>query len=123
MATTQELTAKLRELIHDAVANAKDGLTWAEIGQVSVRFVQIAVEAATELYNLPGESKKLLVMTAIGELYDALAPFIPYPWFLAPLRGILTTKLRGVVLSLASGAVEAVYYWLKRRFPDHLEPA
>lgn len=119
-----EFSTQMRALIDSAVAKARDadGLTWAEAGQLFVQFVQLAVEAATGL-RLDGAGKKQAVLLAIGELFDAIAPYIPMPWYLAPLRSVLIAKLRQVVLAVASGGIEAVYYWLKRRFPDHFQTA
>jgi len=121
--TLQQFTEQMRALIRSAVAKARDddGLTWAESGQLFIQFLQLAIEAATGL-DISGPAKKEAVLIAIGELFDAVSPFIPLPWFLSPLRGILIPKLRTVVIAVASGAVEAIYAWFKRRFPDHLEP-
>jgi hypothetical protein len=112
-----EFRRQLRALIDAAREKAKDGLTWAEAGQLFVSFLQVAVESAAGL-SLPGATKKEFVLAAVAELYDAVAPFVPLPWFLAPVRGILTKRFRDVVLRLADGAVEAVYFWWKNRSPN-----
>lgn len=111
--TESEFVAQMRLLIRSAVEKAKDGLTLAEVGQIFLSFVQIAMTAAAQ-FSIPGADKKKLVLAAILELYDALAPFLPLPWFLSPFRSIITAKLREIVLQLTSGIIEAVYSWWDR---------
>lgn len=106
--TEAEFVQKCRELIKSVLAEAKDGLTLAEIGRLFMMFVQFAMETAAE-FRLPGGIKKELVMAAVGELYDAVAPFLPLPWFLSPFRGIIAAKLRTIVLAIVSGIIEGVY--------------
>jgi hypothetical protein len=115
--TESEFIVSMRLLIRSAVEKAKDGLTLAEAGQLFVAFIQIAMQAAAE-FRVPGAAKKDLVMASVAELFDALSPYIPLPWFLLPFRAIVVSKLRAIVLSLTSGIVEAIYAWWQDRHPD-----
>jgi hypothetical protein len=112
----QAFVARAREL-------AADGLTWAEFMQLALALVQLAVAAAMQLAN-SGADKKALVLSAVGYLFDAVAPKLGLPFPLSLLDGWvrpwIQPRLRALVLSLADGAIEAVYSRLKPApLPSH----
>lgn len=117
-AQVEAFVARAREL-------AAEGLTWAELSQLTIALVQLAVSAATQLAN-PGADKKALVLAAVGYLFDAVAPrlALPFPLSLVDgwVRPWIQPRLRALVLSLADGAIEAIYSRLKPARPGPPPP-
>lgn len=105
-----DLLDQVKSYIADAKLKAADGLTLAEVGQLVYGFVLLAVQAARALGNT-GPEKKAIVVGWITELYDAIAPFIPLPWWLAFFKPFL----RPLFIQLVNGAVEAAYDWLTKQ--------
>lgn len=105
-----DLLDQVKSYIADAKLKAADGLTMAEVGQIVYGFILLAVQAARALGNT-GPEKKAIVLGWITELYDALAPFIPLPWYLMFFK----PYLRSLFLQLVSGAIEAAYDWLTKQ--------
>lgn len=103
---------QVKQFIDSVQASAKDGLTLKEVGQTFVAGIQLFVTAATQ-FNAPGTDKKKIVMVAIEELYDVIAPSIPLPMFLQPFRVFLRSPIKRAVMAAADGIVEAVYAQLK----------
>lgn len=105
----QAFVARAREL-------AADGLTWSEFVQLAIALLQLAVAGAMHLAN-SGADKKALVLSALGYLFDAVAPklVLPFPLSLVDgwVRPWIQPRLRALVLSLADGAIEAIYSRLK----------
>lgn len=99
--------AQVDAYIAAAKARLEDGLTLAELGQLFIGLLGLAVAAARDL-TLTGAEKKELVLQAIGFLFDALAPAIPLPLWLRPLRAWILPALKVIVLEVADGAVEAI---------------
>ena len=101
-----------KEQVEAFVAEARniagDGLSVAEASQIFTAFIALAVGAAQRLGN-SGPEKKAIVLSTVGYLYDAIAPQLPLPWFLQPFRAWLRPHVRQLVLTLADGAIEAVY--------------
>jgi hypothetical protein len=116
-AQVEAFVARAREL-------AANGLTWAEFMQLAIALVQIAVAAAMQLAN-SGADKKALVRSAVGYLFDAVAPRLTLPFPLSLLDGLvrpwIQPRLRALVLTLADGAIEAVYTRLKSS-PSQVKP-
>lgn len=100
----QQVTA----FVQETKTLAADGLTLAEVGNLFVALIGLAVAAAAKLNN-SGEEKKAFVLEAVGYLYDAIAPAIPLPFFLQPFRAFVRPHVRALVLRLADGVIEAVY--------------
>ena len=89
----------------------KDGLTLAEIAAILAQFVQMAVAAASAL-TIPGESKKQVVLTYVGQLFDVLYPAIPFGWF-AIFKPAVHGPLKAIVLAIVGQMIEIVYENLK----------
>lgn len=86
---------------------AQDGLTLSEVGQIFGELIWLLVHAAEELEGASGEDKKAAVLTAVGYVFDIIAPYIPLGW-LAPFRKFVTPSVRQIVLLVASGLVEVI---------------
>lgn len=100
--------SKLQEFFDYAMVQAADGLTFAEISDLTGKFIAVAVEAANEL-AIPGADKKALVMDAVTVLYDSLTVFLP--WYLR----VLAPFVRGWVLEWIDGQIEAVLAFIDAR--------
>lgn len=100
------------EFIKSAKEKARDGLSLAEAGQLFVALAQMAVVAAQELAN-PGPEKKSLVREALSQLYDAVEPHFPIPFWLKPFWVFLKSPVKTSVLAIADGAIEAIYAYVK----------
>lgn len=110
--TAGDFRAQIQAFVQQAQQLAADGLTLAEIGQLFVALITLAVEGATALSN-SGVEKKAFVLEAVSYLYDAIAPMFPLPWFLQPFRRMLKEPVRQIVLAIADGIVEAIYSSVK----------
>lgn len=108
------LEQKVRDFIAHATQDLRDGIQIAELAQLLAHFVALAVAAAEQLPHVSGEEKKRIVLASVEQLYDCLAPLIPLPWFLAPLRPLLRAPLRALVLAAAEGLLEAAVSRLKQ---------
>lgn len=98
---------KILAFLDQAVASAKDGLTWVEFGQLLLAVIRIAVTTLDTVQQLSGPEKKELVLEAVAALFDRLAdkavPPVAYPlWLLAK------PSIRSLILALSAGAVEIV---------------
>lgn len=92
---------------------ASDGLTVAEIGELFVEFLQLCVEAAAQLAN-PGVEKKQLVLDAVGMFVDIVGPLLLTKLWLGWASWLLLPSLKSFVLSMADGAIEAIYRRLRK---------
>lgn len=102
---------------------ADQGLTLAEMGQIFLAFIRLLVYGVEAEEEMSGDEKKQLVLDWVGYLFDLLAPLIPLPWFLAPLSRFVQGRLRGIVLSVADGVIEAIVAWMNEPEPPTPEPA
>lgn len=87
---------------------AQDGLTLSELGQIFGELTWLLVHAAEDLADATGEEKKAAVLSAVGYVYDVLAPYIPLPMFVSPFRRFLREPIKQIVLLLVSGLVEVI---------------
>lgn len=86
---------------------ASDGITWAEFGELVVALLRLSIGTLDNLRGLTGAEKKEIALEAVAALFDTLAdravPLVAWPlWILA------RPAIRSLVLSMASGAVEAL---------------
>ena len=102
----QTLGAKVGAFLAVAQVKAQNGLTFSEFGELFLALMRLAIEAADTL-NAAGTEKKALVLTALAELFDALADkAVPlYAW---PIWVIAKPAVRAAVLAAASGGIEIV---------------
>lgn len=106
-------------------AAVRDGISWfgpgddgqAGLGEIVQAVLLGLMNAATEtMLDASGPEKKQAVLDGVGQVFDLIAPHIPLPWFLQPLRSVIVSRLRKFVLWLANGAIESVYQEFKERF-------
>lgn len=100
------LSQAVKAYIVTAQVAARDGLTWAEFGELLVGLLRLAVRLA-EVLDLAGAEKKALVLEAAAALFDTVADKA-VPTVLWPLWIVARPSVRSLVLALASGAVEQI---------------
>lgn len=100
-------TAKAVAFIETAKSMAVDGLTWREFGELLVALLRLLTEAYDGVSAMTGEQKKVLVVQAAGELFDAVADKAVPPLAL-PVWILVRPAVRSLVLAIAAGAVEQV---------------
>lgn len=108
-----DVVAKLDLFLLHVKQAAADGLSMREVGGILVEAMRLGVAAAAEL-QASGPQKKQQVMAAVGYVFDLVAPAVPWPVWLLPLKWLLVPVLRKIVLAIADAAVEAFYQDFKR---------
>lgn len=100
------LGEKVQAFIAVAEIKAKNGLTFAEFGELFLALMRMAIEAADALQQA-GPKKKELVLAALDELFEALAdkavPLYAYPFWV-----IARPAIKAAAMAAASGAIEIV---------------
>jgi len=106
------VSARLNAFFVSAREQARDGLTWKEFGRLLVQLLYMAVDGLEAVSTLTGQQKRDVAMAAAAVLFDSLAdkavPVAAWPAWM-----ILRPATRVLVLSLASGAVEALLLILR----------
>jgi len=100
--------SQLEQFQVKALARATGGLELFDLGEIFTGLLQRLVETATGFDNA-GIDKKTWVLDQVAAMFDQLAPAIPLPVWLSPFRSFITPVLKRLVLSIASGAIEAIY--------------
>lgn len=100
------LGEKVQAFIAVAEVKARNGLTFAEFGELFLALMRLAIEAADALQQA-GPKKKELVLEALDELFEALAdkavPLYAYPFWV-----IARPAIKAAAMAAASGAIEIV---------------
>lgn len=91
--------------IADAREKAKGGLTATEIADLLLRLVRMLMNAVDSL-DAPGASKKALVLDGVAQVWDAIVPFVPIPWYARPFWALFQPTAKGAVLAAASALIE-----------------
>ena len=102
-----DLASAVQAFLDTAVAKASDGITWAEFGELLIALLRLAVTSLDVVSGMDGAEKKALVMVAVGTLLDRLADRAVPPIAL-PMWWLVRPAVRSLLMSLASGAVEAL---------------
>lgn len=98
---------RIAQLISYAVWQLDGSFSLAQLSQVLQQFLVQAMQAASLLLANQGPEKKQLVLEALAEALDT----IPLPWWLAIVR----SPLKNIVLTIADGAIEAIYSQFKEQ--------
>lgn len=108
---------QINALLIEFEAAAADGISWAEAIELGGDFTNAAMALSAELKQ-PGSVKKEIVLRAVGNLFDAIAPRIVLPLplslvWLSPLiqlaRPIVRPFVRALVLKGAEGLIESFF--------------
>lgn len=101
-----EVAEKISAFIAVARVKARDGLTVAEFGELTVSLMRIVI-AAVDVLAIDGSRRKEVVLEAVAALFDAVAdravPTLAWPVWL-----IVRPTVRQLVLLAAAGAVESL---------------
>jgi hypothetical protein len=111
-APLEGLFEKVRAFIFIADLKAKEGLTVSEFGELFLALMRLCIETA-ETINAAGSHKKVMVLDALGMLFDAVADrAVPvYAW---PLWVIFRPAIRTALLSAASGGIEVILQLVRK---------
>ena len=85
---------------------AADGITWAEFGELLTGLLRVLTQTA-DLLTLPGPEKKIIVLSAAGRLFDAVADKCVSPWLWA-FWLVIRPSVRTLVLAMAAGSIEQI---------------
>lgn len=102
--TVNQVSEKVRAYIDSCIGLAADGVSVADFAEMALGLLRVAV-AAVDAFPVQGQAKKMWVLDAVAQLYDALAAALAaqLPW---PLWVLSRRTTRAIVLAAASGAVE-----------------
>ena len=100
------LAEKVQAFVIKAREMAKDGLSFAELGQLTYALMRLVITEVDEL-AVPGAVKKADVLAAVGLLFDTVADQC-VPLVAKPFWWIAKPAIRAVVLALLSGLMEGV---------------
>jgi hypothetical protein len=102
------LAEKVRGYIVAARLKARDGLTVAELSELIVSAMRIAI-AALDSIPVDGAQRKTIVIAFVGDMFDEFADkVVPLPAW--PFWIIAKPTVRIVALAVASGATEALLH-------------
>lgn len=101
------VVARANAFLAVAHEQARDGLNWQEFGRLLVQLLYLLVAGLDAVATLTGAQKKEVALTASASLFDRFAdlcvPAVAWPAWL-----IIRPAIRLLILSLASGGVEAL---------------
>lgn len=102
-----DIGQQVQAFLDVAQAQAADGLTWQEFGQLAVALLKLAVGTLDRMTGLSGEEKRDLALAAVGTLFDLVAGHaVPFPAW--PLWAVARPAIRSLVLALSAGALEQI---------------
>ena len=102
----EDVLAAGRAYVLTARLAAADGITWAEFGELLTGLLRVLTQMA-DLLTLPGPEKKLIVLSAAGKLFDAVADKCVSPWLWA-FWLVVRPSVRTLVLAMAAGSIEQI---------------
>jgi len=108
------LVASEKRGLHDRVTTyiaaarelAADGLTIAELVELTIGAMRLAIAAIDEL-EMAGDAKRQLVTELAGSIWDEFGRLL-LPSALRPAFWVIGPPLRSLVIALAAGAVDAL---------------
>ena len=101
-----DVISATRAYVVTAKIAARDGLTWAEFGELLIGILRITV-AALDSLAMPGANKKLAAVDAAAALFDGVAG-LAVPFWSRPFWAVTKPAIRQLVLAIAAGAVEQI---------------
>lgn len=97
---------KISDYIDSARAKVADGITIAELAELTITSMRLAIEALDRI-EMPGSDKKAEVLKLVAYFFDQFADAC-VPMLARPFWWLVKPAVRALVLSLASGAVESI---------------
>ena len=99
--------SRVNLFLADARDKARDGLTVAEFGGLTLELLKLACSGLDAVTNLDGPAKRALVLQAVGVLFDTVAGSA-VPWAAWPLWVAARPVLRVTLLAFAGGLLESL---------------
>ena len=107
----EDVLAAGRAYVLTARLAAADGITWAEFGELLTGLLRVLTQTA-DLLTLPGPEKKIIVLSAAGRLFDAVADKCVSPWLWA-FWLVVRPSVRTLVLAMAAGSIEQILHLVR----------
>lgn len=98
-------TIDITGFLADAREKAKGGLTAQEAASLMLRLVRMLM-AMMETIDAPGASKKQAVLDGASQMWDALVPFLPVPWYARPFWVLFQPAAKGAAMAAISSLIE-----------------
>jgi hypothetical protein len=99
--------SRVNLFLEDARDKAQNGLTVAEFGELTLELLKVACGGLDVVRTLDGPAKRVLVLQAVGALFDAVAGSA-VPWAAWPLWIAARPVLRVTLLAFAGGLLESL---------------
>ena len=99
--------SRVNRVLADARDKARDGLTVAEFGELTLELLKLACSGLDAVTTLDGPAKRALVLQAVGVLFDGVAGSA-VPWAAWPLWIAARPVLRVTLLAFAGGLLESL---------------
>lgn len=104
--TPAEIEVQVLAFVRHAKGIASDGLTISEFAGLAVDLLRLSI-AAVDAIPTEGAGKKAFVLESVAMLFDGIADRL-VPWAAWPVWIIAKPAIRGIVLAVASGAIESL---------------
>lgn len=106
MPTDTDYLVQIEEFLTTVRARAADGLTVADLTQLTLDGMRLAI-ALLDRVTMPGADKKAEVLKLVAYLFDQFADAC-VPFAAKPVWWLVKPAVRALALSIASGAVEFI---------------
>ena len=103
-ATITEVATQINGYIALCRTKAAGGLTLAELGELLLRTVQLAIRLA-QMMPSDGAAKRALVLEAAAKAFDSLADRV-VPVYLLPAWWLIKPAVRAALLAAISGQIK-----------------
>lgn len=111
MSAPDSFDQQVANLIANFTEAAADGLTWSESITLAKDFTAAVMEFA-ELRQLPGATKKAIVLRAVRQLLEAILPAIAIPglpWYVRLALPWIMPLVRQALMAIAEAWLEKTY--------------
>lgn len=105
--TPEAVEASINAFLSRAREQARDGLTWAEFGSLTLDLLKLAIAGLEGVSVMDGATKKAAALGAVGLLFDAAAGSA-VPWAAWPLWAAARPIVRVTLMAFAAGLLESL---------------
>lgn len=106
MSVDGDFLKQIEEFLTVTRARVKDGITVADLSQVTLGGMRLAI-GLLDRVSMPGADKKAEVLKLVAYLFDQFADAC-VPLVAKPVWWMVKPAVRALVMSIASGAVESL---------------
>ena len=107
MPTDSQYLSQIEKFLIDIRYRASGGLTVAELAQSTADGMRLAMSLLDTVVSMTGEEKKAEVLKLVAYLFDQFSDAC-VPMLAKPAWWIVKPAVRALILSVASGLVEAL---------------